>query len=281
MDKSVKVLTRNGYPEDESKGGMEEEPDEDLTVAEAKAYRMLAARLNYMAQDNPLIQYTAKEVCKAMSNPKVQDFHKVKKAIRFLKGLESVKWHFCFQTEAEAMQIEVYVDSDWAGCKRTRKSTSGGVLMLGTHPLRTWASTQPTIATSTGEAELISLTEGASRGLGLKTVLEELDLKVSLHVLAFTDSSVAKSFAATRGLGRMRHLSVKALWLQEAVQHGRLTVKKVRGPDNPADALTKFQDLKTLSRLLGSCGFLVVPITGGDRAEGGCWNQAHLGPSKG
>ena len=37
-------------------------------MSEAKSYRMLAARLNYMSQDNPMLQYSAKEACRSMSN---------------------------------------------------------------------------------------------------------------------------------------------------------------------------------------------------------------------
>ena len=32
---------------------------------------MLAARLNFMAQDNPAIQYAAKEICRNMARPEV------------------------------------------------------------------------------------------------------------------------------------------------------------------------------------------------------------------
>ena len=55
-----------------------------------------------------------------------------------------------------------------------------------------------------------------------------------------TDSSAAKGFASQRGLGRMRHLEVKDLWLQEAVCRGRLGLCKVKGDENPADIFTKY-----------------------------------------
>ena len=45
----------------------------------------------------------------------------------------------------EADGIEVYSDTDWSGCPRTRRSTSGGCMMLGKHVIRTWSSTQPSV----------------------------------------------------------------------------------------------------------------------------------------
>ena len=64
-----------------------------------------------------------------------------------------------------------------------------------------------------------------------------------------TDSSVAKSFVATRGLGKMRHLEVKFLWLQEIVQLGKVRVEKVSGANNIADALTKYHGIDKLDAL--------------------------------
>ena len=59
---------------------------------------------------------------------------------------------------------------------------------------------------------------GASRGLGLRTMMTELGTGPVLQIVRVaTDPSVAKSFASTRGLGKMRHLEVTLLWLQECV----------------------------------------------------------------
>ena len=55
-----------------------------------------------------------------------------------------------------------------------------------------------------------------------------------------TDSEAAKSFVSRRGLGRMRHIEVRELWLQEEVRKGKVVVEKVQGSENPADLMTKF-----------------------------------------
>ena len=65
-----------------------------------------------------------------------------------------------------------------------------------------------------------------------------------------TDSAGAKSFSSTRGLGRMRHVEVKDLWLQELVQKRRLHMLKINGLVNVADTLTKCHDPVTCSNLL-------------------------------
>ena len=42
----------------------------------------------------------------------------------------------------EEHYFDVYSDTDWAGCPKTRKSTSGGCVMLGGHSIKSWSSTQ-------------------------------------------------------------------------------------------------------------------------------------------
>ena len=64
---------------------------------------------------------------------------------------------------------------DWAGCPRTRKSTTGGMIMVGSHAIKTWSSTQaggPKL--SSGEAEFHAQGKGGAYGLFLKNVLTKL-----------------------------------------------------------------------------------------------------------
>ena len=79
-------------------------------------------------------------------------------------------------------------------------------------------------------------------------------------VVAAIDSSAAKSFASQRGSGRIRHVEVKQLWLQQAVAEGRIKLVKVAGPENPADAMTKYHNRDTLAKLLGVVGVEVVGV---------------------
>ena len=92
---------------------------------------MLAERLIYMAQDHVWLQFSAREICRSAANPKANDFMKIMRVVRFLKGIGGVKFKYKWQSEEEARDIAVYVDSDWAGCRSTRRSTSGGLLKVG------------------------------------------------------------------------------------------------------------------------------------------------------
>ena len=73
-----------------------------------------------------------------------------------------------------------------------------------------------------------------------------------------TDSSAAKSFVARRGLGRMRHIEVRGLWLQQEVLKGVVKVVKIPGEENPADLMTKFLSTQEVAKRLEGMGIAVL-----------------------
>ena len=88
----------------------------------------------------------------------------LKRLCRDLKTRPRLVLEYGYQ---EASHVDVYSDTDHAGCIRTRKSTSGGCMMVGHHVIKTWSATQATISLSSGEP---STTEWcAPRGLHLDT----------------------------------------------------------------------------------------------------------------
>lgn len=129
--------------------------------------------------------------------------------------------------------IEVYVDSDWVDCRRSRESTSGGVILFGGVAVRWWSSNQSPIALSSGEAEYYAAFKGASCALGLKAMLA--DLGIESKIILYTDSFAARGIIHRAGLGKLRHLETGYLCLQAAVKAKRLQVRKVLGSENLAD----------------------------------------------
>ena len=219
-----------------------------LGKKEATKFRGQAARASFfLGLDRADIQFATKEVCRGMAIPTERDIGKMKRLVRYLVGAKKLELKFV-QADDEDPEIEGYGDSDWAGCRASRKSTSGGILCVGGSSVKSWSSTQGSIAQSSGEAEYYSLIKLAAEALGLQALA--LDLGWSMKVKLWTDSSAAKSAASRRGLGKTRHLEIKFLWLQEAVRRGRLRLAKIPGAINPSDVLTKPLSIRDISEKL-------------------------------
>ena len=216
-------------------------------------YRAIAARANYLAADRPDAQFSCKEACRFMAKPTDVSWLSLKRLGRYFVGRGRLVFRYDYQS---ADCIETYSDTDWAGCPRTRKSTSGGCLMLGSHILKTWSSTQSAISLSSGEAEFHGVVKASGVALGHQSLMH--DLGHSLPVRVWTDSSAAMGVCQRQGLGRLRHIETQSLWVQDKVRTGSIELRKVRGDANPADLFTKYlpskEKLDSLVRLFG-CEF--------------------------
>ena len=125
-----------------------------------------------------------------------------------------------------------------------------------------WSRTQATPALSSGEAEYYALVTACAEGLGLRSVLQDMGIPSKVRV--WTDSSAAKAISSRRGLGRLRHVELRYLWVQELIAEERVEVKKVGGLHNPADHLTKPKTYGEISQIIS--GFGGVMMEAGDRS---------------
>lgn len=111
--------------------------------------------------------------------------------------------------------------------------------MLGNHCIKTWSATHVAYALSGAEAEFYAMIEAVTRDKGLHSLAWELGIRNVSDVVRWgTDSNAAKSFASRRGLGKMRHLEIRDLRLQQEVALGKVVVHKIPGSRNPADLMT-------------------------------------------
>ncbi len=205
-----------------------------MSPADATLYRRAAARINYVALDRPDLSFASRVASSRMSNPMEGDDQVIKRIIRYLKGKPRVAIRYRFQDESE--KITVFTDSDWAGDETTRKSTSGGVVCRGSHTISWWCKLQSNIALSSCEAELNAALKGAVEGLNVQRLAATLGDQLTLELK--TDASAARGVILRQGVGKVIHLQVKQLWLQENVAAGELTIVKIPRVENCADALT-------------------------------------------
>ena len=226
---SAKPVTAPG---EEEKKWEEKENAQELGAEEARRFRGLAARLNYLALDRPDIAYSTKEACRYMARPTLGAWKMLKRLGRYLAGNRRTVLMYAWQGEEE--EVEAYSDSDWAGCRVTGKSTSGGSVLIGEHYIKGWSSTQNSIALSSGEAELVALTRATAETIGILNMIR--DLGQEKKGIVYADSTAALAIADRKGSGKLRHM----LWIQEKERREEVTFRKVKGEFNPADLLTKY-----------------------------------------
>ena len=137
-----------------------------------------------------------------MSVPTQASWARLQRLGRYVLGRRRAIIRFDWQPGAT--HIDIFTDANWAGCKTARKSTSGGVAMVGRCCTKSWSKTQSTIAQSSAESELLATVRGATEGIGLISLERDLGMEflVRLHV----DASAALGIIERRGVGRVRRV---------------------------------------------------------------------------
>jgi hypothetical protein len=269
----------------EADAGAQPLPQEAMRV-----YRALAGKVMWAGNERPELLYPVKELCRHFGSASQSDMAAAKRLARYLLGtfekslvLEVDAAFEYLPQEADhtgELDIQGVSDATWASTSDCR-STSGGTVWVEGFLLHAWSKTQPTVSQSSCEAELLAANLTAREGLFVKSIIEEIGIRPELHL--FTDSASALKVTARRGAGRMRHLHVKELWIQEAVRDHRLKVFYVPGQANIADVLTKplpRERFEHLTDILGVRGPSSLARTrgghgkqGDDHMVGGIWSE--------
>ena len=107
--------------------------------------------MNYMAQDRPDLAVAANILSRNMARPRVGDDHLLKRVGRYLVRRPVCELVYAWQQMPA--EITVLTDSDWGGCRKTRRSTSGIAVLIGAHLISFASKLQKNVALSSGEAE--------------------------------------------------------------------------------------------------------------------------------
>src|SRR6185503_6298171 len=142
-----------------------------------------------------------------------------------------------------------FSDSDYAGCKVDRKSTSGGCQFLG-RSLVSWSSKkQNSVALSTAEAKYISAGSCCAQLLWMKQTLLDYGVKFDEILLLCDNESAVKIANNPVQHSRTKHIDIHHHFLRDHVARSDIALCGVRSEDQLADIFTKPLDESTFCRL--------------------------------
>ena len=232
--------------------------EQPLNTEEHKAY----GKLQWMTYTRPDISYATKELARSLTEPTTADQQKLKHVLRYVRGTQHYKFYIrpTVKTSDITPDVDVYVDSDWARCATTRKSTSGFVTKFMGAAIHFGSRTQSTIALSSAEAELYAINTGATEALHIRSFLTEALNKKKVNIRIHTDSSSGKSIATRiRSSKKAKHIELKHLFIQQLVLNDVVRIIKINTVANPADIFTQYVATETLSRHLNEVGINTQP----------------------
>jgi hypothetical protein len=222
-------------------GEYDEEADPALEQERATLFRRTVGISLHISHDRPESQFTICLLSSYMSKPTESAWQALKHFVRFLSG---TKFYGVFlPAEGGIYSIDCLSDADWAGCKNTRKSVSCGHIKVGNCLATSFTRRQQIIALASGESEYYAGVSVAAEGIYIREaisfLLPDLNGQAQLGIRLFMDSSAARGICARLGVGKVRHLACRVLWLQDKTKSGEIKVKACPGAHLSADLGTK------------------------------------------
>lgn len=192
-----------------------------------------------------------------MHAPSVTDYKLLKRILRYVKG--TVTMGITFSRNSD-FTLCAYSDSDYAGCKIMRRSTSGYCTYLG-NKLISWASNnQPTVSKSSTEAEYITMSEVASKIKWISLALRDIEVPLPVTPIFYCDNLSAVYLTANPVFhARTKHFDTDHHYVHERVALGVLEVKYIPAYHQIADIFTKSLPYKAFSELRFKLGIAVPP----------------------
>jgi hypothetical protein len=220
--------------------------------------------LMYIAHERCDVQFAAKEIARGAAKLSTGDIVRIKRVGRYMAGTRQME-NILAPDAKTIFDLVVCVDSNWATDKVDRRSTSCGHIFVNGALVTSYSRTQPVPALSSGEAELYALGTGTCEGLLIQSLIRELPIDMEVEMTVESDSSAAISSQLRGGLGRMKHVELRHMFMQQLVKEKRMKLRKIPGEDNSSDLGTKYLERVTFEKHRHAAG---LRSRGGDAERG-------------
>ncbi|CAK0827956.1 unnamed protein product [Prorocentrum cordatum] len=188
----------------------EEDPtwSPELDEIERASFRAGVGIALYISPDRADIQRGVQLLTRNLSQPTEFDRKRLAKLVTYLKGAKTfgVLLEKPTGSKPGEVKLQLFTDADFATCTETRRAMTCGITKLD------------------GEAEFYGATSVARDGKLAKNMPEWLGYKVTWEL--GIDSSAAKAMINREGVGKVKHLDVRALWIQQGRKVDGLNIKK-------------------------------------------------------
>ncbi|AAD43604.1 T3P18.3 [Arabidopsis thaliana] len=230
------------------------EPFEEPTY-----FRSLAGKLQYLTITRPDIQYAVNFICQRMHAPTNSDFGLLKRILRYVKG--TINMGLPIRKHHNPV-LSGFCDSDYAGCKDTRRSTTGFCILLGSTLISWSAKRQPTISHSSTEAEYRALSDTAREITWISSLLRDLGISQHQPTRVFCDNLSAVYLSANPALHkRSKHFDKDFHYIRERVALGLIETQHIPATIQLADVFTKSLPRRPFITLRAKLGVSASPVS--------------------
>lgn len=205
-----------------------------------KYLQELIGKLNYIRSRGRIdLEFAVSKVARLVLYPHKKVIEATEKILRYVYNTKNLRTEFFRESFGKCLDITVISDASLAS-EYDLKSRSGGLIWIGNNFFYGFSKKSSIICTSSAEAELDAINTADKIALLLKLKLEKIldDQIIELRVV--TDSKPALDWLSQEYFkARTKFLGLRIERLKERIKDEQCKILKIKGEDNPADALTK------------------------------------------
>lgn len=225
---------KGSYTPMQPKLHLEMEKDLNLNVP----YKQLIGSLMYvMLGSRPDLCFSIMYFSQFQSNFGVEHWKHLKNVLRYLQHTKA--YRLKYSQSKMNLNVQAYVDSDFANDLNDRISISGFILKLNGNTVLWKSKKQTVVALSSSEAEYVALANCVTECLFLKQLLENmLEFKINC-IRLYEDNQSSIMMASTLETKRSKHIDVKHHFVRNYISEGIIKLIYVPTNQQCADIMTK------------------------------------------
>ena len=230
---------------------------EPLSPEDRAKYMSMFGKMNYLSTcTRPDISQSVGVLGRFMAAPTTVHMKAAVHLMRYISGTRD--FGLCYGANQQE-GVVIYSDADWAGCHDSRRSTTGYVVLLNGTAVSWCSKLQPTVATSTVEAEYMAASAAVREALWLREIFKDMGFPLDGPLDIRSDNQGAISLSANPMVTRRtKHIDVQHHVVRERVKRKEVTLSYVPTGLMVADVLTKavgvakVQSCRSMMGLIGS-----------------------------
>jgi hypothetical protein len=204
--------------------GTNESLDSDANgnMVDQKIYQSMIENLLYVTASRPDVMFSVCICARFQASLRKSHLKATKRILRYLKHTQNIRlWY----PKGAKFELVGYSDSDYAGCKVERRSTSGTYQLLG-RLLVSWSSKkQNSVALSTTEAEYIATGSCCVQILWMKATLNDFRIKFKQVPSLCDNESAVKLTNNLVQHARIKHIDVHRYFIRDHQQKGDIQLR--------------------------------------------------------
>jgi len=241
-------------------------------VTNSTLYRsVLGSLMSLMLCTRPDLAYAVGALSKYSAKPTATHMKAVQRVLRYISKTCNYGLHFGpFNNEAQPIP-RVFSDADWAGDRKTRRSTGAYACTLSDHKcnspdtaITSSSKQQSTIALSSTEAEYMALTQACKQALWVKRFMREIadisgQAKITSPITIFAANQGSMALAKNPEFhSRTKHISIQQHFIREKVEQEEVQLEYLSTGDMLADVLTKALPREKVERFRNQMGVYAI-----------------------